>query len=81
MSDSEDDSPRLSTEAQAALQEFFTQQAEKDKRCRILLEGKEISPQDIQFDEDWVCVHSMLLTIELSCLGKQWILLSDVVLS
>jgi hypothetical protein len=54
MCDSEDDSPRLSSEALAALQEFYTQQAEKDKHIRCILEGSETSLQHIQFDEDWV---------------------------
>jgi hypothetical protein len=56
MLDSEDDSPRLSTEALSALQEFYAQQAEKDEKYRCIFEGKEVSPQDIQFDEDWVCL-------------------------
>jgi len=56
MSDSEDDCPRLSREALTALQEFYTQQAEKDKKFRSVLAGKESSLQRIQFDEDWVCV-------------------------
>jgi hypothetical protein len=60
MSDSEDDSTRLSTEALAALQEFYVQQAEKDEKCRSILEGKEMLPQNIQFDEDWVCIYSIL---------------------
>lgn len=55
MSDSEDDCPRLSREALTALQEFYTQQAEKDKNFRSILAGKESSLQRIQFDEDWVC--------------------------
>lgn len=56
MSDSEDDCPRLSREALTALQEFYTQQAEKDNKFRSILAGKESSLQRIQFDEDWVCV-------------------------
>lgn len=60
MSDSEDDCPRLSTEALQALQEFYVQQAENDEKLRSLLEGKEVSPQNIQFPEDWVCMYSIL---------------------
>jgi hypothetical protein len=56
MSDSDDDCPRLSHEALTALQEFYTQQAEKDKQFRSILAGKESSLQNIQIDEDWVCV-------------------------
>jgi hypothetical protein len=60
MSDSEDDSPRLSAEALTALQEFYIQQAEKDEKWRSMLEGKNISPQNILFHEDWVCIYSIL---------------------
>jgi hypothetical protein len=57
MSDSEDQFPRLSTETMAALQEFYIQKAEKDEKCRTILERKDISPLNMQFDEDWVCTH------------------------
>jgi hypothetical protein len=60
MSDSEDDSPRLSTEALQALQEFYVQQAENDEKWCSLLEGKEVSPHNIQFPEDWVCICNIL---------------------
>ena len=70
MSDSEDDCPRLSRETLTALQEFYTQQAEKDKKFRSILAGKESSLQRIQFDEDWVCHYAVFCNIwPSSCRG------------
>jgi hypothetical protein len=68
MSESEDDSLGLSREALTALQEFYTQQAEKDKKLQCILDGKEHSLQHIQFDEDWARVFCNYITIEFSWL-------------
>ncbi|PSN32513.1 EEF1A lysine methyltransferase 1 [Blattella germanica] len=53
MSESDDDTLQLSTEALAALQEFYAQKAEKEEQLRCILEGSQIPIKNIDIDEDW----------------------------
>jgi hypothetical protein len=71
MSDSEDEFPRLSAEALAALQEFYIQQAEQEEKCLSILDRKQISPPNIQFQEDWVCIVLCVITYCLNPYNSQ----------
>lgn len=61
MSDGEDDFPKLSTDTLKALQEFYDDKAEKDRKLNEQLIDGENPSGSFDFDEDWVSPYHIYL--------------------
>lgn len=55
MCDSDDDVPQLSAETFSALQEFYKEEEEKQKKLKVAIENLN---DELHFDENWVLINS-----------------------
>jgi len=54
MSDSEDEQPQLPADTLAILNEFYSEQADREERMKNVAQSNSLQLHDINFQENWV---------------------------
>lgn len=58
MTDSDDDVPQLNPDTLAALNEFYQEREEREKKFQNALEQSDNQSCDVDIEEDWVIIHT-----------------------